>query len=81
MHQRMNRAGSVKDGGGNRGGACVRKARRGAPPLASRPPSPGAVRSQAFMRWGGGARPQRFPGGAEAAASSAAPHGTGAPAP
>lgn len=42
---------------------------------------PGRVRSQALVRWGRAARPQRRPIVAEAAASSAAPRGPGAPAP
>lgn len=41
---------------------------------------PGWVRSQALVRWGRAAGPQRRPVGAEAAASSAAPRGPGAPA-
>lgn len=51
-----------------RGGARVRAAERG------------QVRSQALVRWGGAAGPQRCPVGAEAAASSAAPRCSGVPA-
>lgn len=47
-----------------------RKGRGGAQPLV-----PGEVRSQALMRWGRRARPQRGLVGAEAAASSAAADG------